>query len=195
MNSFLVICLAAVLSSFGSQGQQEKQSLPNLEGYKLAELKITDASPLSSQLLRDIAFSIKAGDAYDSQIIEDDMKKIKRAYNNLGFIDFTYTPQIDINQKEKTVSCSFHFIPGEQFFVNQIKILGTKSSEEEAEIRSDIYLKETYPFSLDALYHSIRREKEQLEDKGISIKDFRYERLTDNPGKVDIFIRIESEKR
>ena len=73
-------------------------------------------------------------------------------------------------------------------------ILGTKSSEEEAEIRSDIYLKETYPFSLDALYHSIRREKEQLEDKGISIKDFRYERLTDNPGKVDIFIRIESEK-
>lgn len=157
MNLFLKICLAAALSSFGSQDYQEEQLLPDLEGYKLAELKITGASPFSSQVLRDSAFSIKAGDAYDSQIIEDDMKKIKRVYNNIDFIDFTYTPQTDINQKEKTVSCSFHFVPGEQLFVNQINILGTKSSEEEVEIRSDIFLKEKHPFSLNALYHSIRR--------------------------------------
>jgi outer membrane protein insertion porin family len=194
MNLFLTICLAAALSSFGSQDYQEEQLLPDLEGYKLAELKITGASPFSSQVLRDIAFSIKAGDAYDSQIIEDDMKNIKRAYNDMGFIDFTYTPQIDINQKEKTVSCSFRFVPGEQFFVNQINILGIKSSEEEVEIRSDIFFKEKYPFSLNAFYQSIGSVKAQLEGKGSSIKDFRYERLTDNPGKVDIFIQIESEK-
>jgi outer membrane protein assembly factor BamA len=127
MNLFLTICLAAALSSFGSQDYQEEQLLPDLEGYK-------------------------------------------------------------------SVSCSFRFVPGEQFFVNQINILGTKSSEEEVEIRSDIFLKEKYPFSLNALYHSIRSVKAKLEGKEISIKDFRYERLTDNPGKVNIFIQIESEK-
>jgi hypothetical protein len=83
-----------------------------------------------------------------------------------------------------------------------------KSSEDEAAIRSKILLKEKRIFTLTAFEYSRGRIKEQLESKGMSLKEFKYEQLTDtpvdpdsaqrafgNPVYVDILVLIDSEVR
>ena len=184
MSICYAICLSVAISAIGSQEIPQNQSLPNLEGYTITELKITNSAPLQAQVLRELVFSSKDGDLYDPQNLEDGLKRIRDLYDGLGFIDFSYNPLIDINQEEKTVACSFQFDPGKQFIINKINIIGAKSSKDEAEIQSKVLLKEKRMFSLKLFEHSRRRVEEHLESKGMSLKEFKYEQLTDPP--VDI---------
>jgi len=194
MISILTICLAIAYIMPGPPGPQEIQPTQDLSGYRLAELKLTNTVHLNSEMLRDRVFSIKDGDPYDTQLVKEGLEKIKKLYEDMGYIDFAYTPHLDINQSEKTVSCSFNFIPGTRYFVDGISIFGAGSGEEETEIKSAISLEEKRLFSLSALDRSITRLNALLKAKNLAVKNYEFKRSSDHPGTVDISIWIQPEE-
>jgi outer membrane protein assembly factor BamA len=194
MSPLITICLAMAFSMAGLQGPQEEQSAQDLSGYTLAELKLSNTVHLNSEMLRDRVFSVKGGDPYDTQLVKEGLEKIVRLYGDMGYIDFAYTPYIDINQSEKTVSCAFDFIPGTRYFVNRIQVFGAGSGEEEKEIKSAVSLEENRLFSLSALDRSVGRLKALLEAKNLALKDYEFKRSSDHPGTVDVSIWVQPEE-
>jgi outer membrane protein assembly factor BamA len=156
---------------------------------------MTDASPLNSEALKEGAFSVKDGELYDPQIIDEGLKRIKRLYEDLGYIDFSYTPQIDINQSKKSVSCSFHLVPGKQYFINRFNISGAKSNEEAAAIGSEISDFEGKIFSPTTFSVLKKRLSDYLDHKEPALKDLQYQRLPGSPGKVDISVHLQARKQ
>ena len=193
MTSIIMICLALAFSMPGLQGLQEEQKLQDLEGYALADLRLTNTDPLNSEFLRDHVFSINNGDPYDTRPIREGLEKIVRLYGDLGYLDFAYNPHLDIDQSEKTVSCSFEFIPGTRYSVNKIRVFGVESSEDENEIKSTLNLKENMFFSPMFFNRDLKRLSEFLEVKNLALKDYDFKRSPDHPGTVDISIWVQEE--
>jgi outer membrane protein assembly factor BamA len=194
MTSIIMTCLALAFLMPGSQGLQEEQSLQDLDGYKLATLMLTNTSPLNSEFLRDHVFSINDGDPYDKRPIKEGMGKIVRLYSDLVYLDFAYNPHLDINQSEKTVTCSFEFIPGTRYSVNRIHVFGAESGEDESEIKSVLNLKETMFFSPIFFDRDLKRLSAFLEAKNLALEDYDFKRSPDHPGTVDISIRLQSKE-
>ncbi len=194
MTSIIMICLALAFSMTGAQGLQEEQPLQDLAGYKLSALKLTNTSPLDSEFLRGHVFSINNGDPYDTRPIKEGLDKIVRLYGDLGYLDFAYNPHLDINQGEKTVSCSFEFFPGTRYSINEIHVLGVESSEFENEIKSVLNIQENRFFSPVFFNMDLKRLRGFLEAKNLALKDYEFKRSSDQPGTVDISIWVQLEK-
>jgi hypothetical protein len=116
---------------------QEGQLKQDLTGYKVANLELKGLILFDPEKLKD-TLHIRNGDPFDPQQIKEGMKLIQQLFSNLGYIDFTYTPQIVINQNEKTVSASILLVPGRQYFVETINLYGVESDENAKEIRSKL---------------------------------------------------------
>jgi TonB family protein len=69
-------------------------------------------------------FSIKDGEPYSGRLIAEGLGEIRSAYARQGFINFTASPEININDASHTVSVDVAFQEGKQFFVRRIDIMG-----------------------------------------------------------------------
>ena len=194
MISIIAIGLAVALSMPGTQGPQEELPGQDLGGYTLANLRLTNTEPLNSEFLRNRVFSMNNGDSYDSQLIKEGLEKIQRLYGDLGFIDFAYTPHLEINRDMRTISCSFEFIPGTRYSVNQIHVFGVESGEDESEIKSALNVKENMFFSPMFFDNDLKRLSGFLETRNLALKDYDFKRSPDHPGTVDISIRLQSKE-
>ena len=193
MTLLTAICLVMALSVPSLQEPQGEPQVQDLEGYKLIALKLTNTVPLRSDPLRDLFFP-SAMEKYDSRLIKEGLENIRQLYGDLGYIDFTYTPHLDINHNEKIVSCSFELIPGTRYSVNRIHIFGAGSGEEEKELKGALLLKENQFFSPWTLLRSIERLNELLETTNLALKDYEFNRSSDHPGTVDVSIWIQAEE-
>jgi beta-lactamase regulating signal transducer with metallopeptidase domain len=165
----------------------------NLEGYKLVDLQLKGSILFDPEKLKS-ALLIKNGDPFDSQLIKKGMEQIQQLYFNLGYIDFTYTPKIDANHNEKTVSCSILLVQGEQYFVRKIYVYGVSHDEDSKEIISTLRaagLEEktvVCPMLLDKAVISLN---ELLNAKNLILKDYEFKRSSEGPGSGDINIRLQ----
>ena len=134
---------------------------------------------------------MKRGDPYDPKRIKEGLEEIQRLFFGLGYIDFTYTPRININSTGKTVSYSFLLLPGRQYFFKRINISGSERTYDR-EIRSVLspFVEEGKVFSSIALESAIHNLIKFLETKNLNLKDYEYKRSSSD-GMVDIFIRLQ----
>lgn len=93
--------------------------------------------PSPARLISLTVIEISDEEPYDTRLLRETLEKIKQLYLEMGYIDFTYNPHLDIDHSTKTISCFFEFIPGTLYRVNRIHIFGAGSDEKE-EIR-DIF--------------------------------------------------------
>ena len=202
MTLLFAICLLASVTASGQAAPQKQQALPDLAGYKLAELELTGSTIFRIEILKNEMFSIKNGDPFDPRLIKEGLQKIENYFLVLGYMDFTYSPIIKISHDEKTVTCSFHLDPGRQFRIDQISIFGTRSRDEEIEARSEIgalSVKEKAIFSKLGLELAILRLKMHYKNSDLTVKEYNFRRSTkqfpgDNGG-IDISIWLQAKQR
>jgi hypothetical protein len=173
---------------------QERQLGEIYAGYTLADLELKGSFPFDSEKLTN-AFAIKKGEPFDVRLIKKTLEQIQQLFFNLGYIDFTYIPELDVNQNEKTVSCSIFLVPGKQYFVSKINISGIGSDEDGKEIISALRaagLEEKTVFSSGLLEKAIKSLNELLDTKNLTLKDYELKRSSNVSGTVEINIRLQS---
>jgi beta-lactamase regulating signal transducer with metallopeptidase domain len=177
-------------STQGPLNLQEGPLKQDGAGFKVANLELKGLTLFDPEKLKDM-LHIRNGDSFDPQLIKEGMKSIQQLFSNLGHIDFTYTPQIDINQNEKTVSGSFLLFPGRQYFVEKINLYGVESDENAKEIWSTLRaagLKEKTVFNPRQLDKAIKGLNEFLADKNLTLKNYEFKRSSKESGTGDINI-------
>jgi outer membrane assembly lipoprotein YfiO len=177
--------------------QQEGQPKQDLTGYKLANLELKGAALFDPEKLKDV-LPIKNGDPFDPKLMKEGLESIQQMFSNLGYIDFTYTPQMDISHNKKTVSCSFLLVQGRQYFVQNINIYGIGSDEDGKEMRAALHsagLKEKMVFSPRLLDKAMQSLNGLLDSKNLSLKDYEFKRSSQITGTGDIIIRLHPKGR
>jgi|WetSurMetagenome_2_1015567.scaffolds.fasta_scaffold86309_2 outer membrane protein assembly factor BamA len=196
MISMIMVYLAIAFAIPGLPCLQEGEADQSFLDYKIDEFVLEGKTIFRLENLVGM-YGLKKGDPYSPKLIKEKLEVIQRVFLNYGYIDFTYTPRINVNHEEKTVSCAFLLLPGKQYFVKQINILGIRDKNDDKEIRSvlnEYFVNEGKLFNSIAFEMCSRKLERLLESKNLTLKECKYERSSDQ-GTVDISIRIQTKGR
>jgi outer membrane translocation and assembly module TamA len=76
-------------------------------------------------------FPIKDGDIFSRERIATGLEDLRKAYGELGYINFTSVPDTKIDDENKLISLEVDFDEGKQFRVGSVKVLGVEESARE----------------------------------------------------------------
>jgi outer membrane protein assembly factor BamA len=106
------------------------------ERYALKEITFKNNKAIQDvELLRGL-FPIKDGDIFSRTKIGVGLENLRKAYGELGYINFTSVPDTEFDDGNKLVALQVDFDEGKQFRIGSIRILGLEDSAREKLLES-----------------------------------------------------------
>jgi outer membrane protein assembly factor BamA len=164
---------------------------PDLSDYKLIALDVTGTTAFPHDVLMS-DFPIRVGDKANWSRINQGLKRIRRRFEEAGYIDFKYTPLIDMDRQAKTLSCSFDLIQGMQYRIHTIAFIGyTLLRDEDMRLAlTSLELEEGKIFRPSKLDEAVKALNKLLGAETLTAKDYEIRKRYDLPGSVDINIKM-----
>jgi outer membrane protein insertion porin family len=160
--------------------------------YRIGKLELQNCGVFDCSRMVS-AFGLKQGDVVNYKRIKDTLEQFKKLYGNLGYINWSYIPERNINPDKKTMDLVFDFQPDKQFYVNRINFFGNTKTRDKV-IRREFYLEEGKIFSSSALENSVLKLNqlgffEKIEEKDYEVKP------DDKTGLVDVDLKLKEKSQ
>src|SRR4051812_31670731 len=95
------------------------------ERYRLGSITFSGNKAINNEKALRAQFAIKDGDWFNATVISKGLENLKKAYGQLGFINFGAIPKPVFDEKKKdTVSLQVDVDEGKQFYVSRIEFQG-----------------------------------------------------------------------
>jgi outer membrane protein insertion porin family len=175
-------------------GKATNITIPIEEGsqYKLGKLFIRSSDPekglfFKQAYLKEV-FPLKQGDIFDAGKVRDSFKNYTKLYGAWGFVDFTATPQFDINEKSKVINLTLVFDEEKQYYVRRIDFSGNTTTRDKV-IRRELLINEGDLFNSHLWELSLLRLNQlgyfdQIKPESADIK------RNSTQGTVDILLKV-----
>jgi outer membrane protein insertion porin family len=181
-----------VLPVFRKTKDQFFINIPIVEGdqYRLGELHIKEAKVFKEEALLP-AFGMKKGDVLNFTKIRDALEKIKQLYGTLGYINFNYIPEQNVDEGKKTVDMTFLFQEDKQYTVGHIEFAGNTRTRDKV-LRREMLLDEKDVFNSKLLELSVLRLNqlgffERIEEKDYEVKP--------NPDTTEVDVNVKVKEK
>ena len=155
--------------------------------YRLGKLEVKDCGILDCERLA-AAFGMKEGDIVNFKAVKDTTEMIKKAYGDLGYINFSHLPKEEYDHKNKIYNLTLTMQPDKMFTVNRINFLGNTKTRDKV-MRRVFALEEGHVFSSTRLEQSVLMLNqlgyfEPIEEKDYTVKP------NEQTGMVDVDITV-----
>lgn len=161
--------------------------------YRVGKLEVQncvifpDCAPLAN------SFGMKKGDVFNATRVKDTLEQFKKLYGNIGYINWSYLPEQNVDPATKTIDLTLTFEPDKQFFVRRIDFEGNTKTRDKV-IRRELQLEEGKIFSSAALDNSVLRLNqlgffEKIEEKDYEVKP------DEKTGLVDVGIKVKEKSQ
>jgi outer membrane protein insertion porin family len=132
--------------------------LPIEEGdrYRLGTITFTGNKAVTNTRGLRATFAIKDGEWFNSTIIGKGMDNLKKAYGQLGYINFGAIPKPTFDEAKKTVSFVIDIDEGKPFYVSKIEIQGNTLTRDRV-IRRELLLEEGQVYNSQLWEYSLLR--------------------------------------
>ncbi len=164
------------------------------ERFRMGRLVVRSADPANPNLVfknefLESAFPIKKGDIFSTEKVRKSLEDYKNLFGNFGYIDFTATPQTDVDIPNKVINLTLEFDLQKAYRIRRIEFVGNTTTRDKV-IRRQLLLDEGDAFSAHLWELSILRIN-QL-DYFEPIKKDQNVDLKRNPkdGTVDITLKV-----
>jgi outer membrane protein assembly factor BamA len=186
--ALILLCVTPGLSQTGKTAN-------NLAGYRLIDLQLSGATAFPREKLM-AEFPIQVGEKADWARINRGLDRIKRLFQEAGYLDFKYTPWMDIDKEAKTVSCSFDLQQGRQYSVRRLDLIGSCSLSDDAvrSALSKLGLEEGKIFRLSLLDEAVKTLNKLLGAEQLTTNSYEFKKLSDLPGAIDVTIRLQPDE-
>src|SRR5262249_23733764 len=107
-------------------------TIPIEEGdkFKLKAITFTNNKAIvNKQLLRSL-FPIKDGDTFDKHLVGKGLDNLRKAYGELGYIDFSSVPTTEIDDANKQITLNIEMEEGKPYFVRRIEFQGNTTTRD-----------------------------------------------------------------
>lgn len=176
------------------RGRQVNITIPIDEGerYTMGKLNIVPADPdkplsLKVEPLKAV-FPLKPGDIFALGKIRKALEEYRKIYGNYGFIDFTPTPNSDVDETNKRINLTLRFDEQKQFYVRRIEFSGNTTTRDKV-IRRELLVDEGQLFNQRAWEMSILRLNQLDYFEQIKPENAEIARNTKD-GTVDITLKV-----
>jgi outer membrane protein insertion porin family len=117
--------------------------MPIEEGdrYRLSSITFTGNKAVSNTRALRATFAVKDGEYFNATLISKGMENLKKAYGQLGYINFGAIPKVTTDEANKTLAFNIDIDEGKPFYVSRIEIQGNTLTRDRV-IRRELLLEE-----------------------------------------------------
>ena len=132
--------------------------MPIEEGgrYRLSGITFTGNKAVSNVAALRSTFATKDGEWFSATAIGKGLDNLKKAYGQLGYINFGAIPRLDYDDQKKTVSMTIDIDEGKQFYVSRIEFQGNTVTRDRV-IRRELLLDEGSVYNSQLWEYSLLR--------------------------------------
>jgi outer membrane protein insertion porin family len=141
-----------------NKGKRIDILLPIEEGdrYKLAGIHFTGNKAVTNLRALRSTFAVKDGEYVNATLLSKGMENLKKAYGQLGYINFGAIPKASFDEAKKTVTLDIDIDEGKPFYVSRIEITGNTLTRDRV-IRRELMLEEGQVYNSQLWEYSLLR--------------------------------------
>ncbi len=141
-----------------NKGKRIDILMPIEEGqrYHLSHITFTGNKAVNNTRALRNTFPIKDGAIFNATEVGKGLENLKKAYGQLGYINFGAIPSATVDEKNHTVALNVDIDEGKQFYVSRIEIQGNTLTRDRV-IRRELLLQEGQVYNSQLWEYSLLR--------------------------------------
>ena len=161
------------------------------ERYTLGSITFKNNKAVANEKALRGLFPIKDGDVFSRQKVAKGLESLRKAYGELGYINFTSVPDTTFDDEKKLIFLSIDVDEGKQFYVRRIEFSGNTTTRDKV-IRRELALEEGNIYNSRLWELSLLRLNQlgyfdQLKPDDPNITD---RQLDEKNGSVDLALKV-----
>jgi outer membrane protein insertion porin family len=166
-------------------------TIPIEEGQKF-RLKVihfkNNKAFTNAQFLRAL-FPIKDGATFDTHELGKGIENMRKAYGELGFINFAAVPSFDVDDQNKLITLNIDVDEGKPFFVRRIEFQGNTTTRDRV-IRRELLVQEGQVFNTRLWDLSVLRLNQLNYFETLKPEEDTERKLNEKDGTVDLTVKV-----
>ncbi len=132
--------------------------MPIEEGgrYRLGAITFTGNTHVPNVKALRATFAIRDGEWFNATAVSKGLENLKKAYGQLGYINFGAIPKLTTDEQKKTVSLNIDIDEGKPFYVSRIEFQGNTITRDRV-IRRELLLEEGQVYNSQLWEYSLLR--------------------------------------
>ena len=165
--------------------------MPIEEGdrYRLAAINFTGNKAVTNVKALRATFPVKDGELFNATAINKGLENLKKAYGQLGYINFGAIPKLSYDEQKKTVSMDIDIDEGKPFYVSRIEFQGNTITRDRV-IRRELLLEEGQVYNSQLWEYSLLRLNQLEYFEPLKVDQDSEAHQNPEAGTVDLLLKV-----
>jgi outer membrane protein insertion porin family len=174
-----------------NKGKRIDILMPVEEGdrYRLGTITFTGNKAVSNVKALRSTFAVRDGDWFNATLISKGLENLKKAYGQLGYINFGAIPKPEYDEAKKTVSLVIDIDEGKPFFVSRIEFQGNTITRDRV-IRRELMLEEGQVYNSQLWEYSLLRLNQLEYFEPLKVDQDSEAHQDAEAGTVDLLLKV-----
>ncbi|KAA6462938.1 outer membrane protein assembly factor BamA [Acidobacteria bacterium AB60] len=174
-----------------NKGKRIDILMPIEEGarYRLGAITFTGNKAIKNERALRSTFNVKDGDWFNATLISKGLENLKKAYGQLGFINFGAIPKASFDDQKKTVSLNIDIDEGKPFYVSRIEFQGNTITRDRV-IRRELLLDEGQVYNSQLWEYSLLRLNQLEYFEPLKVDQDSEAHQDPEAGTVDLLLKV-----
>jgi outer membrane protein insertion porin family len=174
-----------------NKGKRIDILMPIEEGarYRLGTITFAGNKAVSNEKALRATFAVKDGDWFNATLISKGLENLKKAYGQLGYINFGAIPKPVFDEQKKTVSLQIDIDEGKPFYVSRIEFQGNTITRDRV-IRRELMLDEGQVYNSQLWEYSLLRLNQLEYFEPLKVDQDSEAHQDADAGTVDLLLKV-----
>ncbi|HZR30864.1 MAG TPA: outer membrane protein assembly factor BamA [Terriglobales bacterium] len=166
-------------------------TIPVEEGdrYRLGTITFKNNKAVRNiQALRGL-FPMKDGDIFNVSLVRKGIENLRKAYGEMGYINFTAVPDTKIDEDKKQINLDIDIDEGKPFYVRRIEFQGNTTTRDKV-IRRELAIEEGQVYNTRYWELSLLRLNQLNYFEQLKPEDATERKLNEQEGTVDLTLKV-----
>jgi len=174
-----------------NKGKRIDILMPIEEGdrYRLGTITFTGNKAVTNERALRATFAMKDGDWFNTTAMGKGLENLKKAYGQLGYINFGAIPTPVFDDQKKTVSFKIDIDEGKPFYVSRIEFTGNTITRDKV-IRRELMLEEGQVYNSQMWEYSLMRLNQLEYFEPLKVEQDSEAHQDPEAGTVDLLLKV-----
>ncbi len=174
-----------------NKGKRIDILMPVEEGarYRLGSISFTGNKAVNNPKALRATFAVKDGEWFNATLVGKGLENLKKAYGQLGYINFGAIPKPVFDEEKKTVSLEIDIDEGKPFYVSRIEFTGNTITRDKV-IRRELMLDEGQVYNSQLWEYSLLRLNQLEYFEPLKVDQDSEAHQDAEAGTVDLLLKV-----
>ncbi len=159
------------------------------ERYRLGSITFTGNKAVKNEKALRSTFAVKDGDWFNATLVGKGLENLKKAYGQMGYINFGAIPKPTYDEEKKTVSMVIDIDEGKPFYVSRIEFQGNVITRDKV-IRRELMLEEGQVYNSNLWEYSLLRLNQLEYFEPLKVDQDSEAHQDAEAGTVDLLLKV-----